>query len=77
MSKHNTVEILNVEQIFNSRYVVPLYQRNFAWGEEQISQLLQDINESIKVKDQQCFIGSLVTIRRQDAIGRASCRERV
>lgn len=66
MSKHNTVEILNVEQIFNSRYVVPLYQRNFAWGEEQISQLLQDINESIKVKDQQCFIGSLVTIRRQD-----------
>lgn len=66
MSKQNTVEILNVEQIFNSRYVVPLYQRNFAWGEEQICQLLQDINESIKVKDQQYFIGSLVTIRRQD-----------
>ena len=66
MSKQNTVEILNVEQIFNSRYVVPLYQRNFAWGEEQICQLLQDIHESIKVKDQQYFIGSLVTIRRQD-----------
>lgn len=66
MSKNNTVEILNVEQIFNSRYVVPLYQRNFAWGEEQICQLLQDIHESIKVKDQQYFIGSLVTIRRQD-----------
>lgn len=66
MSKINTVEILNVEQIFNSKYVVPLYQRNFAWGEEQICQLLQDIYESIKVKDQQYFIGSLVTIRRQD-----------
>ena len=66
MSKNNTVEILNVEQIFNSKYVVPLYQRNFAWGEEQICQLLQDIHESIKVKDQQYFIGSLVTIRRQD-----------
>ena len=66
MSKNNTVEILNVEQIFNSKYVVPLYQRNFAWGEEQICQLLQDINESIKIKDQQYFIGSLVTIRRQD-----------
>ena len=66
MSKNNTVEILNVEQIFNSKYVVPLYQRNFAWGEEQICQLLQDIFESIKVKDQQYFIGSLVTIRRQD-----------
>lgn len=66
MSKNNTVEILNVEQIFNSKYVVPLYQRNFAWGEEQICQLLQDIHESINVKDQQYFIGSLVTIRRQD-----------
>ena len=66
MNKNNTVEILNVEQIFNSKYVVPLYQRNFAWGEEQICQLLQDIHESIKVKDQQYFIGSLVTIRRQD-----------
>ena len=66
MSKNNTVEILNVEQIFNSKYVVPLYQRNFAWGEEQICQLLQDIFESIKVKDQKYFIGSLVTIRRQD-----------
>ena len=66
MSKQNTVEILNVEQIFTSKYVVPLYQRNFAWGEEQICQLLQDIYESIKVKDQQYFIGSLVTIRRQD-----------
>lgn len=66
MIKINTVDILNVEQIFNSKYVVPLYQRNFAWGEEQICQLLQDIYESIKVKDQQYFIGSLVTIRRQD-----------
>ena len=66
MNKNNTVEILNVEQIFNSKYVVPLYQRNFAWGEEQICQMLQDIFESIKVKDQKYFIGSLVTIRRQD-----------
>lgn len=64
MSNKNTVEILNVEQVFQSKYVVPIYQRNFAWGEEQICQLLQDIRESIN--DQQYYIGSLVVIRRQD-----------
>lgn len=64
MSNKNTVEILNVEQIFQAKYVVPLYQRNFAWGEEQIRQLLQDIRESIN--DQQYYIGSLVVLRRQD-----------
>lgn len=64
MSNKNTVEILNVEQIFQAKYVVPIYQRNFAWGEEQICQLLQDIRESIN--DQQYYIGSLVVLRRQD-----------
>lgn len=60
------VEMLNVKQIFKSKYIIPLYQRNFAWGEEQICQLLQDIYESIKAKDQHYYIGSLVTIKRQD-----------
>ena len=64
MSNKNTVEILNVEQIFQAKYVVPIYQRNFAWVEEQICQLLQDIRESIN--DQQYYIGSLVVLRRQD-----------
>ena len=64
MSNKNTVEILNVEQIFQAKSVVPIYQRNFAWGEEQICQLLQYIRESIN--DQQYYIGSLVVLRRQD-----------
>ena len=32
-----------IAQIWEDKYVVPLYQRNFAWGEEQIGQLIQDI----------------------------------
>lgn len=64
MSNNNTVEILNVEEVFKSEYVIPLYQRNFAWGEEQICQLLQDIRESIN--EQHYYIGSLVVIYRQN-----------
>lgn len=64
MSNKNTVEILNVKQLFQAKYVVPIYQRNFAWGEEQICRLLQDIRESIN--DLHYYIGSLVTIKRHD-----------
>lgn len=32
----------NIETILKSNYVIPLYQRNFAWREEEITQLLQD-----------------------------------
>lgn len=64
MSIKYTTEILNIEQIFQSNYVIPIYQRNFAWGDEQICQLLQDIRESIN--EQQYYIGSLVVIGRPD-----------
>lgn len=39
------VEQLNrtIEEVWRERYVVPLYQRNFAWTEDQIGQLLQDL----------------------------------
>ena len=52
MSYSNQPEILTVEELFSSQYVVPLYQRNFSWGEEEIKRLLQDIYESMKSRDQ-------------------------
>ncbi|WP_084449073.1 DUF262 domain-containing protein [Picosynechococcus sp. PCC 7117] len=27
----------------NSNYTIPMYQRNYAWGEAEIAQLIQDI----------------------------------
>jgi len=62
----NSTEILNIEQLFESEYVVPIYQRNFAWGEEQIFRLLQDIYESMQSDEQQYYIGSLVVIKRKN-----------
>lgn len=66
MSYSYQPEILTVEELFSSQYVVPLYQRNFSWGEEEIKRLLQDIYESMKSRDQQYFVGSLVVIRRRN-----------
>jgi hypothetical protein len=56
-----------LKEIFTEAYVVPLYQRNFAWREEEISLLLQDLYESFtKRPEQHYFIGTLVVLRRRD-----------
>ena len=53
------------------RYVVPMYQRNYAWGEAEITQLLQDIHDyrqkSVGKETPQTYhIGTLVVFSRKD-----------
>ena len=49
----------------NSRYIVPLYQREYAWEETEIQQLIEDIYENYTINPKgSYFIGSLVVIRR-------------
>ena len=64
MNRIKDADVLTVENIFKDKYVIPLYQRNFAWGEEQISQLLQDIYESMCSGDKHFYIGSLIVLQR-------------
>lgn len=61
----------NITEILNNRYTVPLYQRNFAWKEDEINQLLQDIHESFELNKHKnpkgnYYIGSLVVIKRKN-----------
>lgn len=51
MSKLNK----NIAEIWQDDYVVPLYQRNYAWQESQIQQLLQDIYDNSKTLDSNYF----------------------
>ena len=64
MNRIKDAEVLSVEDIFKDKYIIPLYQRNFAWGEEQISRLLQDICESMCSGDKHFYMGSLVVLDR-------------
>lgn len=64
MNRIKDAEVLSVENIFKDKYVIPLYQRNFSWGEEQITRLLQDIYESMKAEDKYFYIGSLIVLQR-------------
>lgn len=55
-----------ISQIFESQYIIPLYQRNFAWREVQISRLLKDVYDSFQRNASgNYFIGSLVVRKRR------------
>lgn len=57
------VEKISVLDIFDDiEYLIPVYQRNFAWTDLEIIQLMEDICDS----EQEYFLGSLIIDRRND-----------
>lgn len=55
----------SIAEIFSDRYVIPIYQRNFAWRTDEIQQLLQDIFDAYgKDHEGYYYIGSLVVLKR-------------
>lgn len=57
----NNLEIIPVSSIFtNISYVVPIYQRNYAWGDMEIEQLIEDIDSSIDNSNKNYFLGNLI-----------------
>lgn len=50
-------------------YVIPIYQRNYAWEEDEISALIKDVYDSfVKNKNDYYYIGTLVTYKRGDSV---------
>lgn len=47
-----------------NRYLIPMYQRNYAWGESEITQLVQDVIDYKKKGNEVYYIGTLVVFRR-------------
>lgn len=76
MSQTNQVEQLSVRALFDSKnqYVIPIYQRNYAWGATEIEQLIQDISDAAGLITQsgesaastqvKYYLGSLVVYQR-------------
>ncbi len=56
------------EILANDSYVIPRYQRNYAWGKAEISQLIKDIDEFFPNGNngKSYYIGSLVCFKRED-----------
>lgn len=59
MSNH--LKRIPVSNLFlNTNYLVPIYQRNYAWSETQIVQLIEDIESSIDTASKNYFLGNLI-----------------
>ena len=59
----NSRKILGLISEMNVRFVVPVYQRPYSWGEEQCSQLWDDILSCGRRAGALHFTGSIVTIQ--------------
>ncbi len=68
MEKFLTPEEFNIDDLFKGKYLIPIYQRPYSWGECEVKQLLKDIdythnifiNSTQSVNDDSLlFIGTL------------------
>ena len=72
MKEDLPLEELNIEQIYfdgNSHieYQIPIYQRNYAWEDTEINDLVKDIMDSVGKKTVY-YIGTLVTYKRGENV---------
>ena len=72
MEKALPLQELTINQVYNSpgqpvSYIIPIYQRNYAWEEDQIATLIKDIYDAyLKHNHDPYYIGTLVTYKRGD-----------
>ena len=66
MTNNTDLKELTIKELLDGkdRYVIPIYQRNYAWEEKEIEQLLQDIIDYIPKENKEAknnyYIGTLI-----------------
>ncbi|UOO88296.1 DUF262 domain-containing HNH endonuclease family protein [Vitreoscilla massiliensis] len=67
-NNQQSIQTLSVDSLLNhDQYIIPIYQRNYAWGNDEIEALINDINHAMARDAQsQYYIGSLVVFKRDD-----------
>ena len=53
--------------LLNRNLAVPIYQRSYAWEEEHVRDLLNDVATAMAEGAHEYFIGSIVTTKNQTA----------
>jgi len=63
----NNCNMLSIKQLLssNDKYLIPMYQRNYAWEETHLKQLIQDVWDSCQyMTGRKYYIGTLVVYTR-------------
>lgn len=57
----NDSKVINIDNIFTDEYIIPIYQRKYAWGNKEIEQLLEDIINA----EGDYYLGTLIVNKKQ------------
>ncbi|AKN34106.1 hypothetical protein Ccar_03610 [Clostridium carboxidivorans P7] len=60
------IKNIGVEKLFDDKYEVPIYQRNYAWKSKQIEQLMDDVLDIKEISESNYYIGTLIVNKRGD-----------
>ena len=64
---NNYVKPLKINELLdNDKYIIPIYQRNYAWEDKEISLLIQDLGNACQKSKDNYYIGSLVVYKREN-----------
>lgn len=66
-TNNDYVKTLTINELLNKdkdKYIIPIYQRNYAWGDDEISLLIQDLWNAYENDKKNYYIGSLVIYKR-------------
>lgn len=70
MSEANIIKELSIKELLDNnkqQYNIPIYQRNYAWEEAEIIQLVQDVIDRSKVdKASKYYLGTLIVDKKID-----------
>jgi len=68
MKLNNNVKTLKIgELLTNDKYFIPIYQRNYSWGDEEVNYLIQDLwNAYLNNENKNYYIGSLVVNKKEN-----------
>jgi len=74
MLNNKNLKEIKIRTLFSasdSEYIIPIYQRNYAWTKKEIEQLIDDVNDYVSndnLKSKNYYIGSLVVYRRDNGL---------
>lgn len=61
-------DMLSIKELLSKdKYIIPMYQRNYAWEESHLKQLVQDVWDSVN-SERHYYIGTLVVHVRKDGM---------
>ena len=68
-TNNDYVKTLTINELLNlnkDKYIIPIYQRNYAWEDKEISLLIQDLGNACQKSKDNYYIGSLVVYKREN-----------